>query len=96
MEERVIVRVAARVVGRVQGVSFRAATAEKAAELGLSGFVRNRVDGAVDLEAEGPQAAVLELVAWCRRGPPAAKVAELTWREMDTTGEAGPFRVAWE
>jgi acylphosphatase len=81
------------VSGRVQGVAFRHATAEAAARLGLRGFVRNLPDGRVEAEAEGPRAAVEALVAWCRRGPPAAEVEALavTWREP--RGDLPPFEI---
>ena len=67
-------RVHAVVRGLVQGVSFRATTRREAARLALSGWVCNRADGAVELEAQGPAARIDALVAWCRVGPPAAEV----------------------
>lgn len=92
MAERV--RVALVVSGRVQGVAFRQSTADEAARLGLTGFVRNLPDGRVEAEAEGERAAVERLVAWCRRGPPLARVdgVAVSWREA--TGATGPFVVA--
>ncbi len=60
--------------GKVQGVYYRASTAEKANELGLKGFVRNERDGSVYIEAEGPEHTLDELVSWCKHGPPAARV----------------------
>ncbi|HEX5056107.1 MAG TPA: acylphosphatase [Gammaproteobacteria bacterium] len=63
-----------RVSGLVQGVFFRASTREKAAALGLTGWVRNLADGRVEAVAcgEGPQLELLE--QWLRRGPELAKV----------------------
>lgn len=69
-----IVRVRARIRGRVQGVSFRASTVVEARRLGLVGWVRNRADGSVELEAEGSTDAVQALLAWCEHGPPSARV----------------------
>jgi acylphosphatase len=79
--------------GRVQGVSYRWYTVEEAERLGLSGWVANRSDGSVELEAEGPEPQLEELVAWLRHGPPAARVSdvEVTW--SDPTGERGRFRI---
>jgi acylphosphatase len=76
-------RVHVRVWGRVQGVYFRASTRDQARTLGLQGWVRNRGDGTVELVAEGPEPALKALVAWARRGPPMADVAELevVWEE---------------
>jgi acylphosphatase len=72
-----IVRRGARVHGRVQGVSYRAATLTEARRLGVVGWVRNRADGSVELEAEGPDDAVRALLAWCQHGPPAARVTRI-------------------
>jgi len=69
------VRVRVRVTGVVQGVYFRASTQAEARALGITGWVRNRVEGAVELEAQGTPDAVDALVAWCRGGPPAARVS---------------------
>lgn len=62
------------VAGRVQGVFFRAATEAKAAALGITGWVRNRADGAVELVACGSDGALDELEAWLWQGPAAARV----------------------
>ena len=86
-------RVHAVVRGRVQGVSFRWHTVAEAERLGLAGWVRNRPDGSVELEAEGARDAVERLVAWCRKGPPAARVTgvEVEWRAA--TGGEVSFRI---
>lgn len=60
--------------GRVQGVGYRAWCAREAEARGLTGFVRNRRDGAVEAVFAGPPAVVDALVAACRCGPPAARV----------------------
>ena len=78
--------VEARVIGRVQGVSFRWYTQEQAHRLGVSGWVRNEPDGSVLLHAEGDDEAVDALVDWCRRGPSMAKVSDVAVREAAPTG----------
>jgi acylphosphatase len=65
------------VTGRVQGVFFRAWIREQAAELGVTGWVRNCPDGRVDSHIEGEQAAVQQLIERLHQGPPAAKVEEV-------------------
>lgn len=63
--------------GRVQGVGFRYALADEARARSLSGWVRNRRDGSVEALVAGPEAEVEALIAWARRGPPAARVTEV-------------------
>lgn len=63
-----------RITGRVQGVSYRAWTADAAAELGLRGWVRNRRDGSVEAIFSGPDVAVADMLKRCKSGPPAARV----------------------
>jgi acylphosphatase len=66
--------------GRVQGVGYRAACCRQAARLGINGWVRNREDGSVEGLIQGSEAAVAQMLAWARRGPPAARVDELVER----------------
>jgi acylphosphatase len=81
------------VVGRVQGVAFRARAVQEANRLGLSGWIRNRFDGSVEAHAEGPRAAVEAFVAWCHRGPPAAEVEEVQATQLPPTGLDRGFQV---
>ena len=87
-------RCTATVRGRVQGVNFRAFTAQLARRLGLSGSVGNLPDGrSVLVEAEGERAALETLLGRLRAGPPLARVddVDVTWSEPQG-GEPG-FRV---
>ena len=85
-------RVRAVVRGRVQGVGYRASTQHEGARLGLAGWVRNLPDGSVELEAEGPRAALEALLAWCAVGPLGARVVgvEPRWLAQDESSEVGP------
>lgn len=56
------------VKGKVQGVFFRATTSEKAAQLGLKGWVRNLPDGNVEVIAEGEKENLNKLAEWCKIG----------------------------
>jgi len=67
-------RIRAIVRGDVQGVGFRAATAQEARRAKIAGWVRNLYDGSVEVEAEGTEHAVDELIRWLRRGPSLARV----------------------
>jgi len=60
--------------GRVQGVFFRGSTVDRAREVGVKGWVRNRPDGTVEAVFEGSAAQVEEMVRYCREGPPWARV----------------------
>ena len=51
--------------GRVQGVFFRSSTVERARQVGVSGWVRNRQDGTVEAVFEGSEAQVAEMVRYC-------------------------------
>ena len=73
--------------GRVQGVGFRYFVSHTARELGLSGTVRNRPDGTVEVEAEGDRERLAGLLEALRRGPPAARVERL-----DEQWSEGPSR----
>ena len=73
-----------QVYGKVQGVWYRASTQKKAKDLNLTGFVENRPDGSVYLEAEGAAAAISQLIEWCKEGPPFAEVKELLVEEIST------------
>ena len=68
------------VAGRVQGVGFRDSLRAQALRLGVRGWVRNRRDGSVEAVFQGEAAAVDALLAWTRRGPPAARVDAVTAR----------------
>jgi acylphosphatase len=63
-----------RIVGRVQGVGFRAWTEMEATALGLTGWVRNRFDGAVEAVFHGDDDAVGVMLRLCHSGPPGARV----------------------
>ena len=78
--------------GRVQGVFFRASCAERAAALGLSGWIRNVANGDVEAVFEGTDAAVEQIVRWCREGPPLARVDRIDVVDETPTNESG-FRV---
>jgi len=87
------VRVYLRIEGRVQGVYFRVSTVSEARKLRLTGWVRNSPDGSVEAVAEGEQAQIEELIAWCRQGPPGARVTLVDVRYESSRGEFSGFSI---
>ena len=83
----------ARILGRVQGVFFRAWTQEQAEALGVSGWIRNRRDGSVELFASGTGEAVEALLDKVRGGPLLAQVERVEVEETNEEAAEG-FRVA--
>ena len=79
--------------GRVQGVFFRANTAEMARSCSVNGWVRNLRDGSVEAVFEGDKAHIEEVIEWCRTSQPYAQVenAEVLWQEA--TGEFMDFDI---
>lgn len=73
--------------GRVQGVFYRGWTQSQARDLGLSGWVRNRRDGTVEILARGEETALETLAERCREGPPAARVDRI---EVEAADEPVP------
>jgi acylphosphatase len=69
--------------GRVQGVGYRDWLVDTGQQLGLAGWVRNRVDGSVEALIVGDEQSVGEMIDACRRGPPLARVDEIDVEPMD-------------
>ncbi|MET1044691.1 MAG: acylphosphatase [Microbacteriaceae bacterium] len=88
------IRKHAIVHGRVQGVGFRYAAEDEANRLGLTGYVRNRSDGAVEAELEGDEASVTRMLDWLHAGPPGAHVRKVTVTDVDPHGST-EFRITW-
>lgn len=74
-----------KISGRVQGVYYRASMLHEAQKMGLTGWVMNCSDGSVEAVAEGAEAKLDELIAWCHQGPEGARVAavETSWQKPE-------------
>jgi acylphosphatase len=86
-------RLHAIVVGRVQGVSFRYYVVEQAGSLNLSGWVRNKWNGSVEVSAEGSHLNLETLLQALREGPPMASVDDVCFEWQPYTGEFKDFQV---
>ncbi len=81
--------------GRVQGVWFRATTRETACLLGVYGWVRNSEDGSVEAHIQGDEAALEEMISWCRHGPPGARVDSVDIEEVEPADECRSFSIRY-
>ena len=83
--------------GRVQGVGFRWYVEREARTLGLSGWVRNRADGSVEVLAAGSNEQLNSLYDQLKQGPRAARVDDVDVEEAAPYSEKGTFRIegAW-
>ncbi len=79
--------------GRVQGVFFRMETRQEAQVHGVTGWVRNLPDGAVEAVFEGEKDKVEKVLAWCRQGPPGARVDSVDVTEEPYSGEFTAFSI---
>ena len=75
--------------GKVQGVGYRWSMVREARRLGVSGWVRNRLDGSVEALVQGDPAAIDAIVAWSRHGPQGAKVVRVEVSEQACVQLAG-------
>ena len=82
-----------RILGRVQGVSFRVWTRDEARKLGLVGWVRNEADGSVAALISGPEDAVTLMLERLHDGPPAAWVSKVVAEFVDPPEHIGDFRI---
>ena len=86
-------RVWLRITGRVQGVGFRYSAMDEARRLGVTGWVRNTHDGAVELMAEGERERLQQLVVWCHVGPRGGVVIDVEERWLEYRGEFSGFQI---
>jgi acylphosphatase len=86
-------RLTARIAGVVQGVGFRYYTLNQALKAGISGYVRNLPDGAVEVEAEGEEGCLEAFIGSLRSGPPGALVDDLKFEWADYTGKYQGFSI---
>ncbi|MGC8578839.1 MAG: acylphosphatase [bacterium] len=82
-----------KIMGRVQGVWFRASTKEIADKLGIKGWVRNLPDGSVEVDATGNADAIEEFIQWCHKGPPGARVTDVSIEYVESMADYTDFKI---
>lgn len=81
------------VTGLVQGVYFRANTQNKANSLGVTGWVKNLVDGRVEIMIEGEKKLVDQMLDWCKQGPPRSKVENIYSEYLPFQNKYSEFKI---
>lgn len=89
------IRVHVIVSGIVQGVFFRSNTKSEADRLGVCGWVRNRIDGTVEITAEGKKDNMDRFIQWCRKGPAGAVVKNVELNREEFKSEFKSFNIAY-
>jgi acylphosphatase len=80
----------------VQGVWYRASAKDKAISLGIKGKVWNERNGDVGIIAQGSQAQIDEFIAWCKKGPPLARVEEVKEERIEINDIFQSFEITRE
>jgi acylphosphatase len=86
-------RVRILIEGRMQGINFRYHTQQQAQKLGLAGFVRNLSDGRIEIDAQGDDASVEEMLTWCQEGPQSAQLKSILFRYDEPNEHVSDFIV---
>ncbi len=88
-----MVRVNLKIYGEVQGVFFRRSAKLEAENLEIVGWVKNSDDGSVEIMAQGPRDKIKKFIAWCKKGPPFAKVKEVEAEVQKGTEDFKDFSI---
>lgn len=83
------------VSGKVQGVFFRHHTRQQAFKLGLRGYVKNLINGDVEIVAKGDDLQVDQLIEWAKTGSPGAEVNNLQLETMSHEDEFPDFAIRY-
>lgn len=83
-----------KIYGKVQGVFFRKFVKEKAMELGLTGWVRNKNDGTVEIEIEGEEKKLKDFVKQCKKGSPSSEVERVENIFSNKTKDYSEFKIS--
>jgi acylphosphatase len=87
------VRVRILIEGRLQAMNFRYHTQQQAKKLGLTGFVRTLSDGRIEIEAQGDEDNVEQLLGWCQGGPQSSQIKSILYRYDEPNDRYSDFNV---
>lgn len=91
-----MIRVHLKIIGKVQGVFFRAHIQKKAEKLGnITGWAANNADGSVQVVAEGPENKINDLIDWCHSGPSTSEVEKVEVEKLTYNGEFDSFDIRY-
>lgn len=83
------------VTGDVQGVGYRYFAQMKATQFGITGWVKNREDGSVEMEVVGEQASVDQFIRVLQEGNPFSKVSSIEVETLDATPNFHSFKIKY-
>jgi acylphosphatase len=90
-----LVRLHITVSGNVQGVGYRYFTQMKASQFGITGWVKNHSDGAVEIVAVGEKDNLDQFIDSLRQGNPFSKVSNLNVEELNDTEPFHSFKIKY-
>ena len=88
-----IARIQLIITGKVQGVGYRFSAKQQAEQLGITGWVKNRPNGHVEIMAEGYQQQLNQLLTWAQNGPQFANVDDIVINNLTAHNEFDQFTI---
>ncbi len=79
--------------GRLQSMNFRFQTQQQAQKLGLAGFIRNLADGRIEIEIQGDEGKIEEMLTWCQEEPHGSQIKSILYRYDKPTKHYTDFMV---
>lgn len=79
--------------GRVQGVWYRASTKQKAEQLGITGWIKNTIEGGVEAVFEGEEKIIEDMIKWCYNGSPNAMVKDVKVKRQTLINNFDDFSI---
>jgi acylphosphatase len=79
--------------GKVQGVGYRYSAQQAADEYQLTGWVQNKINGDVEIIAEGEQHQLDQFISWTKQGPKFADVKQVVINKLTANNTFTQFRV---